>query len=107
MADINSNYLDKLYEDIHREQLNLMNKLKNRNPTEPDFEKEIIQLKSTNEKCNIYFSWVHNEKQSENIIKNELLNEYFKKYNWKVLNIFNTNNNNLAECYSWYVIRKQ
>jgi len=64
-------------------------------------------LKSTNEKCNIYFSWVHNEKQSENIIKNELLNEYFLKYNWEVLNIFNTNNNNLAECYSWYIIKKQ
>ena len=43
MADINPNYLDKLYEDIHREQLNLMNKLKNHNPTEPDIEKDIVK----------------------------------------------------------------
>jgi hypothetical protein len=46
MADITPNYLDKLYEDIHREQLNLMNKLKNRNPTEPDIEKEIVKQTS-------------------------------------------------------------
>ena len=43
MADINPNYLDKLYEDIHREQLNLMNKLKNHNPSEPDIEKDIVK----------------------------------------------------------------
>ena len=46
MADITPQYLDKLYEDIHREQLNLMNKLKIRNPTEPDIEKEIIKQTS-------------------------------------------------------------
>jgi hypothetical protein len=46
MADITPQYLDKLYEDIYREQLNLMNKLKNRNPTEPDIEKEIIKQTS-------------------------------------------------------------
>jgi hypothetical protein len=46
MADITPQYLDKLYEDIHREQLNLMNKLKNRSPSEPDIEKEIIKQTS-------------------------------------------------------------
>jgi hypothetical protein len=43
MADINPQYLDKIYEDIHRETLNLMNKMKNHNPTEPDIEKDIIK----------------------------------------------------------------
>lgn len=43
MADINPQYLDKLYEDIHKETLNLMNKMKNRNPTEPDIEKDIVK----------------------------------------------------------------
>ena len=46
MADITPQYLDKLYDDIHREQLNLMNKLKNRSPSEPDIEKEIIKQTS-------------------------------------------------------------
>lgn len=43
MADITPQYLDKLYEDIQREQMNLMNKLKNRSPSEPDIEKDIIK----------------------------------------------------------------
>lgn len=46
MADITPQYLDKLYDDIQREQLNLMDKLKNRNPTEPDIEKETIKQTS-------------------------------------------------------------
>jgi hypothetical protein len=44
--DINIQYLDKLYEDIHRETLNLINQMKNRTQLEPDNDKDIIKQTS-------------------------------------------------------------
>ena len=43
MADITPQYLDNLYDNLQKEQLNLLNKLKNRNPTEQDIEREITK----------------------------------------------------------------
>lgn len=44
--DINIQYLDKLYDDIHREQLNLINQMRNRTQLEPDNDKDIIKQTS-------------------------------------------------------------
>jgi hypothetical protein len=43
MTDITPQYLDNLYDNLQKEQLNLLNKLKNRNPTEQDIEREITK----------------------------------------------------------------
>jgi hypothetical protein len=43
MADITPQYLDNLYDNLQKEQLNLLSKLKNRNPTELDIEREITK----------------------------------------------------------------
>lgn len=43
MADITPQYLDNLYDNLQKEQMNLLSKLKNRNPTEQDIEKEITK----------------------------------------------------------------
>jgi len=43
MADITPQYLDNLYDNLQKEQLNLLSKLKNRNPTEQDIEREITK----------------------------------------------------------------
>ena len=43
MADITPQYLDNLYDNLQKEQMNLLSKLKNRNPTEQDLEKEITK----------------------------------------------------------------
>ena len=43
MADITPQYLDNLYDNLQKEQMNLLSKLKNRNPTEQDIEREITK----------------------------------------------------------------
>ena len=43
MADITPQYLDNLYDNLQKEQLNLLSKLKNHNPTEQDIESEITK----------------------------------------------------------------
>ena len=43
MADITPQYLDNLYDNLQKEQMNLLSKLKYRNPTEQDIEKEITK----------------------------------------------------------------
>jgi hypothetical protein len=41
--DITPQYLDTLYENLQKSQMDLLSKLKNRNPTEPDIEKDITK----------------------------------------------------------------
>ena len=63
-------------------------------------------LKSNNNQCVIHFDWVHSNEQTEKIINKHTLDNYFLKYNWKVLHIIKNNDYDLTKCYNWYIIQK-
>lgn len=63
-------------------------------------------LKCNNDKCHIYFSWVHNNELIENLITEKILINYLKKYKWNIVNKIQNNEFKLTSAYNWYIIQK-
>jgi len=63
-------------------------------------------LKSNNELSVIYFEWTHNNEQNEPLIKEEKIQNYIKKYNWKVNIEKEFKDSPLTDCYKWFIIEK-
>ena len=57
------------------------------------------------DKVRYYFSNVHEKEKEENFISDNMLNKYFKKYNWSVKNKL-IPNGNFESYYTWYIIEK-
>ncbi len=63
-------------------------------------------LYTENDKVYYNFEWVHDEIQSENIINKNDIMKYLIKYEWKIISIYENNNNDFSKLYNWYIIEK-
>lgn len=63
-------------------------------------------LKSNNESTVINFEWTHNKEMIEPLIKVIEIQNYIKKYNWKIIIEKEFNDNELTNCYKWFIIEK-
>jgi SAM-dependent methyltransferase len=65
-------------------------------------------LKIKDNKTIYKFEWIHNEEKTEPYISEEEINEYIKKYNWKVLNNHRFNSkHSLVNFYKWWILTKK
>ena len=62
-------------------------------------------LKSDDKQTTINFDWVHTNPITEELITEEMINNYISKFNWKIIKTTQSEEP-LSECYKWYILEK-
>lgn len=63
-------------------------------------------IKTNNKKVELFFENVHSEPIIEKYITINDIRNYLKKYNFKIIYKYGSNNNNITDLYDWYVYEK-
>jgi hypothetical protein len=97
----------QLNEIVHSETIFVFNLVALSNDTENEWREANSYLKIKDSKTFYKFEWIHDEEKTEPYISDKEINDYIKKYNWKVLNKRSFNSkHSLVNFYKWWILSK-
>jgi 2-polyprenyl-3-methyl-5-hydroxy-6-metoxy-1,4-benzoquinol methylase len=95
----------QLNEIVHSETIFIFNLVALPDNTENEWKLHNSYLKIKDNKTIYKFEWIHDEEKIEPFISDKEINEYIKKYNWKVLKNHSFNSkHSLVNFYKWWVL---